>query len=228
MKPLKKIQVSSPHWAIEREPDVLSEIYNDEINIAIWQRDLSVQANHYVQALLLSSHTIALKISATPQNLQEHLLRIFPEVITAADGKSCAHHEFLHDLYTLLDMFGCLFDAKNIGLRINTLQRSMCPRFHVDHVPVRMVTTYGGAGTQWLREDCADRSQLGVKLQDIHADVVRNAEGVQQLNPADVALLKGERWEGNEGRGLIHRSPSSTVVGAQQATPRLLVTVDLV
>jgi len=28
------------------------------------------------------------------------------------------------------------------------------------------------------------------------------------LLPGDVALLKGELWEGNEGAGMVHRSPS--------------------
>jgi len=36
------------------------------------------------------------------------------------------------------------------GTRITTLDRAMCPRFHVDRVPVRLIVTWGGPGTQWL------------------------------------------------------------------------------
>ena len=32
-------------------------------------------------------------------------------------------------------------------------------------------------------------------------------EDIQSANEGDVCLLKGESWQGNEGRGLIHRSP---------------------
>lgn len=41
------------------------------------------------------------------------------------------------------------------------------------------------------------------------------------MQPGHVALVKGERWLGNEGRGLIHRSPS--LAPGQR---RLLLTLD--
>tara|TARA_R110000782_G_scaffold50302_3_gene109162 strand:- start:127 stop:561 length:435 start_codon:yes stop_codon:yes gene_type:complete len=43
----------------------------------------------------------------------------------------------------------------------------------------------------------------------------------QSLQAGQVALLKGERWQGNEGRGLVHRSPP-LVAGER----RLLLTLD--
>ena len=30
---------------------------------------------------------------------------------------------------------------------------------------------------------------------------------IENLQSGQVALLKGQRWEGNEGAGLVHRSP---------------------
>jgi hypothetical protein len=42
---------------------------------------------------------------------------------------------------------------------------------------------------------------------------------IQTLQAGDVALLKGENWQGNEGAGLVHRSPSG-----QQG--RLLLSLD--
>jgi hypothetical protein len=41
------------------------------------------------------------------------------------------------------------------------------------------------------------------------------------LNTGDVALFKGEAWEGNEGFGVVHRSPS-----VPDNTQRLLLTID--
>ena len=45
---------------------------------------------------------------------------------------------------------------------------------------------------------------------------------IKYLNQGDVALLKGEAWEGNEGSGLIHRSPT-----LDSNSRRLLLTIDL-
>lgn len=38
-----------------------------------------------------------------------------------------------------------------------------------------------------------------------------------------VGLMKGENWEGNEGYGLVHRSPIPTAVQPH----RLLLTLDM-
>ncbi|WP_280109885.1 DUF1826 domain-containing protein [Azospirillum sp. B506] len=42
------------------------------------------------------------------------------------------------------------------------------------------------------------------------------------MSAGDVALLKGEGWPGNRGRGLVHRSPPAAPSGA----PRLLLCLD--
>lgn len=230
MNPLKQLNDANKHWTIDAVPDVLSHIYNDDITIVIWQRGLSDDTAAYVQALLQSPQKIALKLVATPHKLQQELQRIFPEIISTNENPF-THHELLQDINELLDMFSCLFDATTIGLRINTLERSMCPRFHVDHVPVRLVTTYGGAGTQWLPAAYGDCSKLGPKalgLMDETSAIVGNAQVIQQLNAGDVALLKGENWAGNEGRGLIHRSPMCNSADIAPAQRRLLITCDLV
>jgi len=123
---------------------------------------------------------------------------------------------FIADVSWLVSAFACLLGAKRVGLRLRVLDKAMCPRFHVDHVPVRLISTYCGIGSQWLKEGAMDRRQLGkaeVEPQD-------NAL-IQQIACGEVALLKGEKWHGNEGFGLIHRSP--------QLAPgerRLILTLD--
>ena len=44
---------------------------------------------------------------------------------------------------------------------------------------------------------------------------------IEQIGCGHVALVKGERWVGNEGRGLIHRSPALPA-----GERRLLLTLD--
>lgn len=44
-------------------------------------------------------------------------------------------------------------------------------------------------------------------------------DNIQRLQAGEVAVLKGEKWQGNEGAGLVHRSPA-----AQQG--RLLLSLD--
>jgi len=58
-------------------------------------------------------------------------------------------------------------------------------------------------------------------LSDADSGLYTSADAIQTLAIGDVALLKGEHWEGNEGAGLVHRSPM--VEAGQQ---RVLLTLD--
>mgnify|MGYP000570713948 CR=1 FL=1 len=61
-----------------------------------------------------------------------------------------------------------------------------------------------------------ERRQLGQP----HAEPTRAAL-IQQISAGQVALLKGEKWQGNEGAGLIHRSPALAA-----GERRLILTLD--
>jgi len=116
----------------------------------------------------------------------------------------------------LVEMFRCLFEPAAVGVRLHVLPDTMCPRFHTDRVPTRLLVTYAGRGTDWLPEHLVTRNeQPGPLPQQRVSD-----EDIQVLPTGAVSLLKGESWVGNEGRGLVHRSP------APGDTPRLVLGLD--
>jgi hypothetical protein len=123
---------------------------------------------------------------------------------------------FIADVSWLVSAFACLLGAQRIGLRLRVLDKAMCPRFHVDHVPVRLITTYAGIGSQWLKEGAMDRRRLGEPDAEPQDDSL-----IQRISSGEVALLKGEKWHGNEGFGLIHRSPQPA-----PGERRLILTLD--
>lgn len=130
------------------------------------------------------------------------------------------------DVMRLTALFCDLFGVERVGLRLRTLEKAMCPRFHTDHVLARLVCTYGGLGTEWLPNDAVDRGKLGARadgLPDEESGVVRKGHAIRQMPAFTIGLMKGDAWEGNEQRGLVHRSPRPDAT-----TPRrLLLTLDL-
>ena len=64
--------------------------------------------------------------------------------------------------------------------------------------------------SQWIPHDVVDRTKLGVvrhNQTDELSGLFQSETVIEKLQSGQVALLKGERWEGNEGAGLVHRSP---------------------
>ena len=195
------------------QPQVLAEVLQDGVNLAVWQRAVPAPVATLVEHLLARGEPLNLAFSlelATPEaepGLQG--------LLGACDGLVGAE-TLVADVAWLVRAYACLLDARRIGLRLRALDRAMCPRFHVDHVPLRLITTYAGVGSQWLGEGVMDRRGLG------QPEAEPTDEGlIERAAAGHVLLAKGENWLGNEGGGLIHRSPQP-LAGER----RLLLTLD--
>ncbi|WP_228283272.1 DUF1826 domain-containing protein [Aliarcobacter butzleri] len=184
------------HMSQDKQPTVLSDIYKEEINIAIWQR----QKQFSVKEFLALNPTFKKEMILTPQDAYSRISESFNNNMS----------EVSEDIALLVDMFCYLFELKQVGMRLKVLDKAMCPKFHVDKVPCRLVTTYQGTATEWLPHELVDQTKLGWGcngLADCESGLYKSESDIQQLNCGDVALIKGTLWEGNENAGLVHRSP---------------------
>ncbi len=197
-------------------PQILTEIYREDIMLAVFERTLAPEISHYCEQLTQEKPNLnlrsAIKVAYAKQALQSTLPNL------------AGQPEFIEDLSTLIEMYACLFDLTEVGLRMQILDRAMCPRFHMDNIGCRLITTYQGGGTEWLNNVDIDRSKLGagnMGLPDTESGLFPNTDCIQQVNVGDVVLLKGDGWIGNEGLGAVHRSPA--VPAGEQ---RVVVTMD--
>lgn len=196
----------------------LSAIYEPDINICLVNRAVDSAIETFVEQLLLRKNEVSFVESFNPAEFD------FNSLLPGA-AHLPGYREFCLDITRLCVAFSDLFDLKRVGLRLRTLDRPMCPRFHVDSVTCRLVCTYGGVGTQWLEDAYVNRSKLGqasAGLNDEQSGLILDADAIHTMPAYAVGLLKGSAWEGNERHGAVHRSPQVT-----QAMPRrLLLTLD--
>lgn len=141
--------------------------------------------------------------------------------LPAAPGREAA----VADVEHLIEILATLLDPPALGVRLEVLDRAMCPRFHVDRVGVRLLCTYRGPGTELLDEASADRRWLGAAghgLDDELSGLVRDPGVIQRIPRQAVLLMKGAGWPGNEHLGAIHRSPQVNVCDG----PRIVIAID--
>lgn len=200
------------------DPEVLAGIYEPEVNLAVWQRGARPAVSAHCSSLLQHRHPLALRTTVSVD-----ALRNAPEATLPA---ALAQGPLGADIALLVDMFACLFELEQVGLRLLVLDHAMCPRFHVDRVHCRLLATYGGAGTQWLRDSQLSqpwRDMLTAAEQGCNAAKIELDACTASIGCMDVALLKGEIWPDNAGNGLVHRSPQPG-----SGDKRLLLTLDIV
>jgi len=204
--------------SIAENVSVLTDIYREDVNIAVWHNQLSNDIVSNITSIMLENTHLNIKTSVTPTCVSEEL-----SACSSILKDKKALHEYIE---LLVEMFCTLFEINQVGLRLAILDQAMCPKFHVDNVPCRLVTTFSGVATQWLPHDCVDRTKLGagsLGLSDEVSGIMQHPDNIQHLAVGDIALLKGEGWYNNENCGLVHRSPA-----VENNSRRLLLTLDFI
>lgn len=202
-------------WHLGRDAMDLSQIIEPEFNLAAWTREPNPVIEAYLNRVF--EHVgINLRTVYSLDTLSEELLAGLPE----GEGKSA----FVEDVHLLAEMLCCLFDCNSFGLRLTPMTQAMCPKFHVDNIQVRLVCTYIGKGTQWLPNSVVNREKLGkgsAGMEDHLSGLYPDNLIIPQLESFDVALLKGEAWHDEGGKGLVHRSCPMA-----EGEQRMLLTLD--
>ncbi|MEM7259970.1 MAG: DUF1826 domain-containing protein, partial [Pseudomonadota bacterium] len=100
-------------------PSVFTEIYDDPIHIAIWQRTLSASLQNTVATFVESDPDYRLSVAVTPENANKTLFESM---------KKSASQELCNDVAELVGMFCMLFGLERAGVRLGVLGNAMCPK----------------------------------------------------------------------------------------------------
>lgn len=220
------------HVAIGVDPKVLMRIHEPHINLAIWERQLTSSITDWLGALNPNPKFISHGRYSGPKPFL-YFNQEYPTVSFALEEKilrstSCQHlamlpegeRAFLEDVIQCAKIFREIA-ALNSRLTLRCAgegrEDAESPEFHHDGGGLRLVTTYRGAGTEWLPNNSVKR-RSGDSLQDhgIYPPSFYDKEAIRHLGCGDVAIIKGERTyifggaereSGVAREPLVHRTP---------------------
>ena len=124
------------------------------------------------------------------------------------------------DIQAVVDEYCAVTNSASAVVAVSLLRKTLCSKYHVDHVPLRVMCTYLGSGTEVLSERASlaislASDRLGRGAGDVAKALVGSAADAsektrlkKQTRECELVLLKGEKWPGNAGRAIVHRSPS--------------------
>ena len=114
------------------------------------------------------------------------------------------------------EMLGELVGCNEVGVRLATLRSPMCPLFHIDQIPCRLLITLCGEGTEWISNQDVD---WDIFFDTSNKNVpIKHSGEINKIKAGQWSLLKGAIWNNNY-QGLVHRSP-------HEEKPRLLLSLD--
>lgn len=208
----------APSFAIVKRDADLARILRPDVNVCVWRRALPPRFERWLEALARTFvHDSSYRVSSTA----ESTLPLFADL----QGPNEMIQTWATDVAALVKIFSGLLRGRSLHASLATIDTNKCRKFHTDYKTLRLVCTYAGPGTEWVDDRDADRSAMGHEEACIDAAntrIVRHGSSIQRSKPGDVVLLKGELFDGNRGRGAVHRSPPIEATGER----RIVLTLD--
>jgi hypothetical protein len=187
--------------------DVFDALRKDGVGAAIWHRDFDSALSDWLDAVSpndLPNGRILTAIEDLPDAV-ESLVQT-GNLQTGPFRASLAA-----DIVMLAQRFAVVGGADCVDIRLEAVTTNACRRYHYDQVPLRLVATYRGPGTQLVPHEYRDRAL---------ADQIDYDGPLRELPRYSAAIFRGVA--GN-AQGVLHRSPP--IEGTDQA--RLLLCLNV-
>jgi Protein of unknown function (DUF1826) len=186
---------------VGRSADVLEAVNQPGVELAAWQREPDSAWAAWLESLPRDAWPTC-RLELVPDGATAALDASFDACGTP---RGPAREAFTADLAYLLTLFAALAQAPRVRLRLDMITGDACRRWHRDCVPLRLICTYRGPGTQWVSPD--DGADVLGRPDDDPAQTMA-------FQAADVALFKGCGWSGQpHDGGIVHRSPRIASTG---------------
>ena len=141
----------------------------------------------------------------------EEILALLEDEISEDLKSSDFYIQWVIDMAGVCNVFCEILATSTVGFCLAT-QRA-CQRYHIDNVPLRLLVTYYGKGTEWVPDSAVDRLAYDSGMPNDKILTTNNAR--KFLNAWDIAIFRG----GPDG--LLHRTPDAAL-----NTPSILLRLD--
>lgn len=180
--------------AVASNAEVFHAIREDDVSIAVWEREPPSDVNDIALNGLLN-----LRFTTS---LGEMLDMLDQELDCAGFKMGTPRNNLATDILDLANRFAAVMRLNEVEIRLEHITTNACKKFHGDYVTARLICTYVGPGTQWLDSTDAEDCRCG------------KPHSIQQMNAGDVGLFKGRIW--SETHPAIHRSPPIEALGEER------------
>ena len=170
----------------------LASIKKPATELVIWQRSLPSHFQDWIEEVDIANLP-NIRILVTPKELRPALAPLLDRCgLAAGDMREI----LVTDIIDLVTSFANITLSKDVDVRLERVSGDACWKFHRDTVETRLVTTYRGPTTEWVRP--------AFSKQAIHEQKVFNGP-LEHIEDGGVAIFKGSCSGPNSG--IVHRSP---------------------
>lgn len=186
-----------PGVATSTNASILRTVRDRGVGAAIWRRSPEPSLAYWLETIADRNLPHG-RILVSLIDLQKAV----PQLVMKNGLPPSRHTEQLAaDIIFLAQCFAFVSDESQVDIRLETITDDACWKFHYDHVPLRLVVTYRGPGTQFVPRD---HYEAAMSEQTHYRGPLHDISGFT------AAIFKGSLAE--QG-GILHRSPPISGTG---------------
>lgn len=187
----------------------LSDFPKQQDQLAIVERKPLAGADVFFQKMMRTSLRIIGQVSK--KSSIEDIRYMLEEDISEELQADPFYARWVLDMAEVCETFCDTLGSEAISFCLGT-ERG-CRRYHIDNVPMRLLVTYAGQGTEWIPDEAADRRALANGAPN--EEIIKDPSKRQFMNIWDIAIFRGGP------KGLLHRTPDAALNG-----PSILMRLD--
>ena len=187
----------------------ISEFSKQEYQLIELERKNMNNSDSFFREIMHEPFRIIGKISK--KNSSEDIKRILRDIIPLSSQTNFFYKTWVSDMSEICQIFCDTLNSKSVSFCLGT-ERG-CSRYHIDNVPMRLLVTYMGQGTEWLPNEIANRAAFEEGLPN--EKIVKDSSKIKSIKTFNVAIFRGG------AAGLLHRTPDSAL-----KNPSILLRLD--
>ena len=187
----------------------ISEFSKQEYQLIELERKNMSNSVSFFREIMHEPFRVIGKISK--KNSSEDIKRILRNIIPLSSQTNFFYKTWVSDMSEICQIFCDTLNSKSVSFCLGT-ERG-CSRYHIDNVPMRLLVTYMGQGTEWLPNEIANRVAFEEGLPN--EKIVKDSSKIKSIKTFNVAIFRGG------AAGLLHRTPDSAL-----KNPSILLRLD--
>ena len=187
----------------------ISEFSKQDYQLIEIERKNMNNSDSFFREIMYEPFRVIGKISK--KNSSEDIKRILRDIIPLSSQTNFFYKTWVSDMSEICQIFCDTLNSKSVSFCLGT-ERG-CSRYHIDNVPMRLLVTYMGQGTEWLPNEIANRIALEEGLPN--EKIVKDSSKIKSIKTFNVAIFRGG------ATGLLHRTPDSAL-----KNPSILLRLD--
>ena len=189
--------------------DNLSNFSATKSYLAIAEREEPKESNIFFKKLTRKTFSISGQVFK--QSSINDIKAILEKNISINSLDNIFYNYWLNDMAKMCNIFCNILESSSISFFLGTSRG--CSRYHIDNVPMRLLITYYGQGTEWLPYYNADYNAYNKGKEN--NKIIKNPDNRMYIKSWNVSIFKGGE------KGILHRTPDSAL-----KSPSLLMRLD--